>query len=326
MADFHDTIGIGADGSASVEEKIDLVFNGSWHGIHRTIPIEYPGQHGTTYKLFLKVNSVTDGDGNALKYDSHITSGYRDLKIYIPGAVDTNKTVRISYTVRNAVRFFDQYDEFYWNVTGNDWQVPIDHSSAFVQLPENAAGSLRAQAFTGTYGSKERQATSTVNGADVQFETTSPLPIRGGLTVDVYIPSDILHRPGSFTRAIWFVESNPVLLLPVWTFTVMFGMWWFKGRDPNPGLSVAPMYEPPKDMSPAEAGTLVQDAIHPRDITATLVDLAVRGYVKIEETVEQGLIFHSKDYVFHLLKPREQWGNDLAAHERVMLENVFQGG
>jgi uncharacterized membrane protein len=326
VSDFHDTIGIGADGSASVEEKIELVFKGEWHGIHRTIPIEYPGRHGTTYKLFLKVNSVTDEAGNRLKYESHVSGGYRDLKIYIPGAINTTKTVRISYAVRNAVRFFDQYDELYWNVTGNDWQVPIDHASAFVHFPDNAAGSLRAQAFTGTYGSKEQQATSEVNGADVQFETTSPLPMRGGLTIDVYIPSDILHQPGGFTRAIWFIQSNPVVLLPVWTLLVMFGMWWFKGRDPNPGLSVAPMYEPPKGMSPAEAGTLVQDGIHPRDITASIVDLAVRGYLKIEETVEQGLIFHSKDYIFHLLKPREQWGSDLAPHERVMLDNVFQGG
>ena len=61
------------------------------------------------------------------------------------------------------------------------------------------------------------------------------------------------------------------------------------------------MYEPPPGISPAEAGTLIDDTIHPRDITSTIVDLAVRGYVKIEETVDTTLlIFHSKDYIFHL--------------------------
>jgi uncharacterized membrane protein len=85
------------------------------------------------------------------------------------------------------------------------------------------------------------------------------------------------------------------------------------------------MYEPPEGMTPAEAGTLIDDTIHPRDITSTLVDLAVRGYVKIEETADKGLLFHHKDYIFHLLKPREQW-TGLAPHERVMLENVFVGG
>ena len=325
VSDFHDTIGIGEDGSASVEEKIELVFKGEWHGIHRTIPIEYPGRHGTTYKLFLKVNSVTDEAGNALKYESHVSGGYRDLKIYIPGAINATKTVRISYAVRNAVRFFDQYDELYWNVTGNDWQVPIDHASAFVHFPENAAGSLRAQAFTGTYGSKEQQATSEVNGADVQFETTSPLPMRGGLTIDVYIPSDILHQPGGFTRAIWFIQSNPVVLLPVWTFVVMFGMWWFKGRDPNPGISVAPMYEPPEKMGPAEVGTLIDGSVAPRDITSVLVDMAVRGYVKIVETQHKGFLSTTKDYEFHLLKDSSQW-NSLTDYERAMLQKVFAGG
>ena len=106
----------------------------------------------------------------------------------------------------------------------------------------------------------------------------------------------------------------------------MFALWWYKGRDPDPGMSVAPMYEPPPEISPAEAGTLLDDSIHPRDITSTMVDLAVRGYIKIEETAEKVLLFTHKDYIFHLLKPREQWGADLAPHERVMLENVFAGG
>ncbi len=102
----------------------------------------------------------------------------------------------------------------------------------------------------------------------------------------------------------------------------MFTLWWYKGRDPDPGLSVAPMYEPPAGMTPAEAGTLLDDTIHPRDITSTLVDLAVRGFVKIEEVDDKGLVFHHKDYIFHLLKPRDEWGR-LVPHERVMLENVF---
>ena len=144
VADFKDTISIAADGTALVSEKITLVFVGEWHGIHRTIPVEYPGPQGTNYTLFLNVMSVTDESGNKLKYDSSKSGAYRDLKIYIPGAVDTTRVVNLDYSVRNGVRFFDSYDEFYWNVTGNDWPVPIDQASAFVTLPENAAGGLRA--------------------------------------------------------------------------------------------------------------------------------------------------------------------------------------
>ena len=327
VADFQDRIHVNQDGSAEVTERITLVFEGEWHGIHRTIPIEYPGPNGTNYELYVEVTSVSDGQGGRLKYESSTSNGFRDLKIYIPDAVDATRTVEITYRVRNGTRFFKDYDEFYWNVTGNDWPVPIDHASATVRFPDSAAGSLRAQAFTGVYGSTERDATAKVDSAEAQFETTNPLPMRGGLTIDVYIPKDILAEPGAITRFFWFVGGNPVVFLPIVTLAVMFPLWWYKGRDPDPGMSVAPMYEPPAGISPAEAGTLLDDSIHPRDITSTMVDLAVRGYIKIEETAEKILVFTHKDYIFHSLKPMAQWTDkDLAPHERVMLENVFQGG
>jgi hypothetical protein len=138
IADYGDTITVGRDGSASVQERITLVFDGTFEGIHRIIPVQYPGPRDTNYTLFLKVTGVTDGAGNRLKYESKSSGNYRDLKIYIPGAADTTRTVEIAYTVRNAVRYFEDHDEFYWNVTGNDWPVPIDHVSAMVGFPSAA--------------------------------------------------------------------------------------------------------------------------------------------------------------------------------------------
>jgi uncharacterized membrane protein len=326
ISDFQDNIHVSPDGSADVTERITLEFVGDWHGIYRKIPIEYPGPNRTNYELYLHILSVTDDQGSSLKYDSSVSNGERNLKIYIPGAVNATRIVVITYNVSNGMRFFQDHDEFYWNVTGNDWPVPIDHASATVHFPDSAAGSLRAQAFTGVYGSVDRDATANVEGADAKFETNNPLPMRGGLTIDVYIPKGILSEPGAFTRFLWFLGGNPILFLPLFTLAVMFTLWWYKGRDPDPGMSVAPMYEPPQGISPAEAGTLLDDTIHPRDITSTMIDLAVRGYIKIEETAEKVLLFIHKDYVFHLLKPRTAWGADLAPHERVMLENVFGGG
>jgi len=325
VTDFEDTISLGADGSAAVEERITLEFRGQWHGIHRFIPVEYPGPRGTNYTLFVKVIRVTDDRANPLRYESSVSHGDRDLKIYIPDAVDSTRTLAIDYLVRNGIRFFDDHDEFYWNVTGNDWPVPIDHASGLVSFPPAAAGALRAQAFTGVYGSAQQDATAEVRGSEVWFETAHPLPMRGGLTVDLYLPKGILEEPGALTRAAWFVGSNPIVLLPFWTFAVMFSLWWGWGRDPDPGLSVAPMYEPPPGISPAEAGTLLGDAIHARDITATIIDLAVRGLVKLEQTAEPGLFFHHPDCILHLLVPRENW-QGLQPHERVMLENIFAGG
>jgi len=149
--------------------------------------------------------------------------------------------------------------------------------------------------------------------------------MRGGLTIDIYVPQGIVKAPSWLTKLGWFLGSNPILFLPLITLAVMGGLWYSVGRDPDPGVSVAPQYEPPKGMTPAEAGTLLDDSIHPRDITSTIVDLAVRGYIKIEEKVDTFLVFHHKDYLFHLLKANTGWGPELAAHERVMMENMFVG-
>src|ERR1700732_1143458 len=193
ISNYQDTITVNQDGSALVNETITLVFVGEWHGIHRTIPIEYPGPDGTNYQLFIDIKSITDENGAKLKSASPTPAAARDFKIYIPNAADATRTVDIAYRVRNATRFFDQYDEFYWNVTGNDWPVPIDRATATVHLPDSASGSLRAQAFTGVYRSTERNALASVEGATAEFETNNPLPMRGGLTIDVYIPKGILN-------------------------------------------------------------------------------------------------------------------------------------
>ena len=325
VTDFAGSYAVDKHGGVVATERITVLFEGPYNGIYRTIPVEYPDTHGTNYTLFLDVLSVTDDQGHNLKYESKRDGSYRKLKIYIPGAEDTLKTVVITYSAPNATRFFDDHEEFYWNVTGNDWPVPIDHASAFIEFPSNTSGSLKGQAFTGVYGSHDQEADVKVEGSAVRIETSNPLPMRGGLTVDVYVPKGLLEPPSAMTRAVWFIKGNPGVFLPVWAFIVMYLFWRWKGKDPDPGMSVAPMYEPPKGFTPAEAGTLLDDVIHPRDITSTLVDLAVKGFIKIKEKKDDGFFFKSKDYEFELLKPQSEW-QGLSSHEVVMLTNLFGEG
>ena len=325
ISDFQSTIAIDRGGAAHVLDRISLVFVGSWHGIYRTIPVMYPGPAASNYKLLLNIESVEDDDLAPLKYEKSFDGDDLKLKIYLPGAVDTTRVVRINYSVKNAVRFFEDHSEFYWNVTGNEWPVPIDHASAVVTFPANTAGALRAQAFTGAFGATVHDATSEVRGTQATFETTSPLLMRSGLTVDVYVPEGLLEQSSVFTRAGWFLSGNPSLALPLWALLVMFLLWRWKGRDPTPSHSVAPLYEPPANITPAEAGALIADKVEDRDVTSIIFDLAVRGYIRMEETEAQGIFSKHKDYDFHLLKPTPQW-LDLAPYERVMLEHIFGGG
>ncbi len=322
ITNFSSSMEVAPDGTMTVRENLAVSFEGEFHGIYRDIPIQYPGPHGSNYTLFLTVTGVTDGQGNKLKYESSVQGDFRHLKIYIPNAVNTTKVVDINYTVKNAVRWFDDHDELYWNVTGNDWPVPIDSAMAIILFPPNAANNLRGQAFTGVYGSEGRDATAVVNGNVVKVSTNNALEMREGLTADVYITKGILTQPSQLTFALWFIRSNVIVLLPLWAFVVMFFFWWTKGRDPKADISVAPMYDPPKDMTPAEVGALTNDSVHPRDITSTLVDLAVKGYLKIEEVESKMLLFSHRDYIFHSLKPQGSWSS-LQAHEQVMLKHMF---
>ncbi len=324
VSKFNSNIHVQADGSADVTEQITFVFRGQFQGVYRDIPVEYPGPRGTNYSLFIRVNQITDENGSSLKFEKSRSRGFLKLKIYVPGASDSTRTVNIDYSVSDAAKFFEQYDEFYWNVTGSDWLVPIESASATLYFPSDATGQLRAQGFQGIYGSQDPARVS-VDGSVVTAESTGPLPARGGLTVDVYIPQGILHAPSGLARFGRFVRSNPIFSLPLWAFAVMFLLWWFKGRDPNAGLSVAPMYEPPEGLRPAEAGTLVDDSVNPRDITSVLVDLAVRGYIKIVEAPHKGLLFTSKDYEFQMVKDRDSWA-ELNDYERAMLSKIYEGG
>ena len=320
---FDSTIEVSADGSIRVEEHIVPRFTGTWNGIFRTIPIEYRSPQGLNYTLRLNIASVTDDEGRSLKYESSRERHYRKLKIWVPGATNTTKTVKVTYSVSNGLRFFDEHDELYWNVTGDEWEVPIESASAQVTLPAGVSG-VRATAFRGAYGSTE-QSDVTIEESGVSVRTTRGLGMREGLTVVVGWNPGVVHRPTATERTVDAVYSNLPLAIPPLVFFGMFRLWRRRGRDPE--LSpITTQYEPPPSMTPAELGTLIDGKPDMRDITSTIVDLAVRGYLHITETKDERLfgLLSSKDYTFTLKKTRNEW-TSLKPHERELLDALFSG-
>ncbi|MGH9313735.1 MAG: DUF2207 domain-containing protein [Vicinamibacterales bacterium] len=319
---FDATIGISSDGSIAVEEVIQPTFTGSWNGIYRTIPVEYRTPQGLNYTLRLTIESVTDGSGDTLKWESSRERHYRKLKIWVPGARDTTKTVLIRYRVANGLRFFEEHDELYWNVTGDGWEMPIRSASALILLPEGATG-IRATAFTGGYGSTEKAATVTIESSSVRIQTTTGLSFREGLTAVVGWNPGVVARPTVVDQVRETALSNLPLLIPPIIFVGMWRLWSKRGRDPD----LAPVltrYEPPDGMSPAELGTLVDGTPDMRDLTSTLVDLAVRGFLRIDAAEDEGFfgLFSSRDYLFTLKRPRTDW-QALKPHESSLLAAMF---
>jgi len=326
IENFDAHIVVSSNGTIDVTETIRAHFIGTnWHGLYRSIPVEYVTPQGLNYTLFLDVKQVTDGSGHRLKYDSNRVRHYRKLKIYIPDADNSVQTISIEYTISDAVKFFEDHDELYWNVTGDEWDVPIQSAHAQIILPAGASN-IRATAFTGVYGSRAKEAEIDVAGNGVEVRTTAPLPYHAGLTVAVAIDKGVLQEPTAADEVLRFLRSNWPLFVPLGVFCVMFYLWWTRGRDPRL-RPIAAQYEPPNQLTPGEAGTLVDNSADMRDITASIVDLAVRGYMVIEEVQKDRMLglMHEKDYNFVLQKDRSQWGA-LKAHEQALLDGFFTMG
>src|SRR5712671_1094355 len=314
------------DGTIDVTENIQAHFiGGPWHGLYRTIPVEYVTPQGLNYTLFLDVQRVTDASGRTLRYESSRERHYRKLKIYVPDADNSTHNISIDYSVSDALKFFEDHDELYWNVTGDEWDIPIQSASARIILPEGTTN-IRANVFTGAYRSRAQNADVDIAGNGVEVRTREPLRWHEGLTVAVAFDKGFVHEPSAAGKLALFFRSNWPLGIPIAAFAAMFYLWWTRGRDPRL-RPIAAQYEPPDQLTPGEAGTLVDNSADMRDITASIVDLAVRGYIVVEEHQKDRMLglMHDKDYNFILQKDRGAWAT-LKPHEQSLLEGLFTAG
>ena len=352
IEEFHAEIRVEESTAIEVVETIRLRFEGSWRGIHRFIPVEYRSSQGIAYHLALSLHGVFDDAGRPLALERSRRGNDVDLKIFVPAADDAVRTVVVRYRIANALRFFDDHDELFWNVTGDQWPYPIRAARATVTLPGRLVN-VRANAFTGGFGSRERAATITLDGARhdpddafapagespppdrgehvMEVEATRPLGIREGLTVAVAWNPGALARPSAAWQrwtqlTAWLSHRGPLLGLlglPVVAFAWLCQRWWRVGRDPPEGPLVV-QYEPPAGLGPAELGTLVDNRPDNRDLIAGLVDAAVRGAIRIREERPAGWMA-SASHRFELLVPARDWpGLHLPPSSVALLRGLFE--
>ena len=148
--------------------------------------------------------------------------------------------------------------------------------------------------------------------------TTETLGVREGMTISMAWVSGVIARPASYVTMVRFFSANWIFLVPIVTLLVMYGLWNARGQNPS-RLAITPQYKPPNGMTPVEIGTLIDNSPDMCDITASVVDLAVRGYLKIEGREQMGLAgwLKGNTYSFELLKESEEW-SELTPHERAV--------
>jgi uncharacterized membrane protein YgcG len=231
----------------------------------------------------------------------------------------------IRYRVKRAVRFFADYDQIAWNATGNEWKVPIERAEARFYLPDGVVGKAAVRCFAGPYGSRGKECTAEPDGGTVVFRAGALAPA-AGLTAVVDLPKGILPEPSRAAQWIdWIVDNGGYwILAPFAAFALCFRLWRASGVDAGSGGESVPVrYEPPEGLSPAEVGTVLDEKCDLPDLSSTLLDLAVRGYLEISEVDSSRFLFlSSKDYV---LKKKREADDLLRGHERRFHGALFAG-
>jgi len=317
IKDFSVSITINKDGSVLVEENILYDFGENFrHGIYRNIPIG---------DLKIKVIKVVDEIDNVYSFTTKKENDYLKIKIGDPTKVITGEhTYNIFYSVQRAIGYSQDHDELYWNVTGNEWEVPIEKSNAIIHLPEMISETdLKLDCFTGRFYSREKDCTFRLTKeGNIYFESTRSFSPREGLTIVLGWPKRIISGPSIFQKFLWWIKDFWPIFIPIFVFIFCFKEWWEKGKDPRLKKTVIAQYEPPDNLRPAEVSLIVRQNVKPKDISATLINLAIRGYLKIKEIKKAG-IFGKDDYEIIKLKDFRGFDNDLREYERQLLKSIF---
>ena len=341
------------DGGLRVSETVEYDFGPTErHGIFRDVPTRVPYDQANDRVSKLHDVEVTSPTGAPIDVDRSESGGVTTLRIGDPDETVTGRQVYdIDYTVDGALNAFDDHDELYWNAIGDRWDVPIAEATVVVDLP---AAATAAACFAGPTGSSlpcaggvEREERR------VSFSQPGGLPPYSAFTVVVGLPSGAVSATGPLLEERWTLRGAltptpltgslaglvlvPGLALVAW----LVGT---KGRDRRfagvtPGLvapggarqepvplvgagAVAVQFTPPEGLRPGQLGTLLDEQANVVDVTATIVDLAVRGHLRIEEQPRKGL-FRSRDW---LLVRLPDGRGELVEYERILYSGLFESG
>lgn len=291
IVEFDSDIVIEPSGELEVTETITVVAEGDEirRGIYRDFPTRYEHRSGRRVTVPLDVVSV---QRNGRPEDWHTESISNGVRIYF-GSADRmldhgEHTYELVYRTSRQIGYFDDFDELYWNVTGNAWGFTIEQARADVRLPDGAsAGELSVASYTGGQGEQGGDARSEViSGSRVRFETTRPLAPREGLTVAVGFPKGLVREPTAAEERAMYLSDHRVAVIGL-VGTLLVALWylfaWARvGRDPAGG-PVYPRYDPPEGYSPGMLRYVWKMGYDRTCFAAALVSLAVRGVVRLEK-------------------------------------------
>ena len=350
---YHVRIEISDDGALRITERIDYDFGVALrHGIFRTIPSRY--YLDDVYDRVYRIEDVTVRSPTA-PTDVEVSSEGASTTIRV-GDPDVEISGRhrytLTYRVEGVLNPFPDHDELYWNAIGDQWAAAIERAEVTVLAP---ADIQRVACFQGYTGTTETCASADQQGATARFAAGRSLQPYEGLTVVVAIPKGVVPDPEPIREERWSAERafsvNVGTVVAAVAVAGLLGgalgrLWWREGRDRRfigspidqvmgtstgesemvpvgEGDLEAPVeFAPPENVRPGQIGTLLDERANVIDVTATIVDLAGRGFLLIREIPDEGL-FSKVDWTLIRL---EKGDVELLTYERRLLDALFRDG
>ncbi len=325
IKDFQTEITVNTDSSLDIVENIVADAGiARKHGIFRVLPtVQYLKNKKINSPIVLK--SITDFNGNKYHFetarsyiDNTITWKIGSEDIFVTGV----NNYRISYKVKNAVRHNDSFDELYWNLSGNFWDIPIDSFTATVKFPEGInRRNMETNIYSGVFGDSNtlNPDLSFTDDSTVKVSYNNTLEPGQGITLSATFPDGIISP---YKPTLWEKYGVYLLyLIPLIVLFVSYKLWSKYGRDPKINPTIAPEFEIPEKLTPIEMGLIYSDGtLHDEYISASIINLAVNGFIKIKKIDKKG-IFGSED--FQLEKSKSNEPKNPA--EKELFERLFRG-
>lgn len=252
---FVADIKVNVDSSLEVTETIRVNAEGNVirRGIFRDIPLRTLDDRGLWSSNGFELLEVLH-NGQPSPYNTEWQGRFfriyiGDADVFIPRG---EHTYTIRYATTRQLRYFEGYDELYWNVTGNFWTFPILSAAANVELPDGARAEQLA-AYTGAFGADGSDYRAAGEGRSrVRFDLTRPLGPEEGMTIAVGFTKGLVVPDAGGSAALLGDNIGIVVMILGWLGLPVYLLYaWNKvGRDP-PAPPVIPLFHPPEKLSPA---------------------------------------------------------------------------
>jgi uncharacterized membrane protein YgcG len=322
IIDYHSDVTVHEDRSMAVTEtiRVDCEHRRILHGIFRDFPTRYTDRLGNQYVVgFEFIEATRDGEPENWRV-ADMDNGKR---IYLgdPGYMPTigEHVYTLTYTTNRQLGFFPDHDELFWNVTGNGWIFAIENASANIYLPPKIpSDAVRLGGYTGSKGSMAHDLEwSAKPGSGYSFVANRPLGPREGMTVLLMWPKGFIAEPTKEEKLRDFFAGNRdtvIVAVGLSLITVYYLIVWaFVGRGAARGV-IVPLYDAPDGMSPAAMRYMVHMGWDKKVFTCAILDMAVKGYLRIVEQAGSYTLYRS-----------DGSRDSLPADEKLVGDILFQG-